>query len=46
MVHWVHGSRTDLGNLVLLCRPHHRPVHEEGWTLQRHADGEVIAAPP
>jgi len=26
--HWVHGGTTDLGNLVLLCRAHHRAVHE------------------
>jgi HNH endonuclease len=26
--HWLHGGPTDLGNLVLLCRAHHRAVHE------------------
>jgi hypothetical protein len=26
--HWRHGGATDLGNLVLLCRAHHRAVHE------------------
>jgi Domain of unknown function (DUF222)/HNH endonuclease len=26
--HWLHGGTTDLGNLVLLCRAHHRAVHE------------------
>ena len=26
--HWLHGGATDLGNLVLLCRAHHRAVHE------------------
>jgi hypothetical protein len=28
--HWLHGGATDLGNLVLLCRAHHRAVHEGG----------------
>jgi Domain of unknown function (DUF222)/HNH endonuclease len=26
--HWLHGGPTDLDNLVLLCRAHHRAVHE------------------
>jgi hypothetical protein len=26
--HWLHGGRTDLANLALLCRAHHRAVHE------------------
>jgi len=26
--HWLHGGPTDLANLVLLCRAHHRAVHE------------------
>jgi hypothetical protein len=26
--HWLHGGATDLANLVLLCRAHHRAVHE------------------
>jgi hypothetical protein len=46
LLHWADGGETALENLVLLCRPHHRLVHEEGWTLQRDADGEVVAAPP
>ena len=31
--HWLHGGPTDLGNLVLLCRAHHRAVHEGGQRL-------------
>jgi hypothetical protein len=26
--HWLYGGATDLENLVLLCRTHHRAVHE------------------
>jgi 5-methylcytosine-specific restriction endonuclease McrA len=28
--HWAHGGPTTLSNLVILCRRHHRAVHEEG----------------
>jgi hypothetical protein len=37
--HWAHGGGTDRRNLVLLCRFHHRMVHEEGFTVAG-ADGE------
>jgi Domain of unknown function (DUF222)/HNH endonuclease len=44
--HWLHGGPTDLGNLVLLCRAHHRAVHEGGWQLDRDPDGLLLATPP
>jgi hypothetical protein len=44
--HWAHGGRTKLRNLVLLCRRHHRRVHEGGWRLQWGAKGELLASPP
>ena len=44
--HWLHGGPTDLVNLALLCRAHHRAVHEGGWRLQRGPDGRLIATPP
>lgn len=28
LIAWVDGGRTDLANLILLCRRHHRMVHE------------------
>ena len=31
--HWADGGKTKLSNLVLLCRRHHRAVHEEGWSV-------------
>jgi hypothetical protein len=29
--HWAQGGPTTLSNLALLCRRHHRSVHEEGY---------------
>ena len=37
--HWAAGGPTTLGNLVLLCRRHHRAVHEEGYRIARGPDG-------
>ena len=45
LVWWTKGGPTTLPNLGLLCRPHHRMVHEEGWTLERR-DGRFKAIPP
>ncbi len=39
--HWANGGPTTLSNLVLLCRRHHRAVHEEGFHLERSADGAL-----
>ena len=39
--HWAHGGPTTLSNLAMLCRRHHRAVHEEGFSLERGADGEL-----
>jgi 5-methylcytosine-specific restriction endonuclease McrA len=39
--HWAHGGPTTLSNLALLCRRHHRAVHEEGYRLDRQPDGEL-----
>ncbi|HEY4346330.1 MAG TPA: DUF222 domain-containing protein [Gaiellaceae bacterium] len=33
--HWADGGETTLANLLLLCRRHHRLVHEGGYTLDR-----------
>ena len=44
--HWLHGGPTDLANLALLCRAHHRAVHEGGWRLTREPDGRLTATPP
>ena len=36
--HWAQGGPTTLSNLVLLCRRHHRAVHEEGFRIERRDD--------
>ena len=38
--HWADGGATKLNNLVLLCRRHHRAVHEEGFGLTLDIDGQ------
>ena len=38
--HWADGGTTKLDNLVLLCRRHHRAVHEEGFGLTLDAEGQ------
>ena len=37
--HWADGGSTSLDNLVLLCRRHHRAVHEEGFGVTLRDDG-------
>ncbi len=39
--HWADGGETALDNLVLLCRRHHRAVHEEGFRITLDAMGDV-----
>jgi hypothetical protein len=46
LCHWIDGGPTDLRNLALLCRAHHRAVHEGGWQLTRGPDGRFSATPP
>ena len=45
-VHWIHGGTTDLDNLVLLCRRHHRMVHEGGWQLVKCEDSQIVTIAP
>jgi uncharacterized protein DUF222/HNH endonuclease len=39
--HWAQGGPTTLSNLAMLCRRHHRTVHEEGYQVERRPDGEL-----
>jgi hypothetical protein len=39
--HWANGGETKLSNLLLLCRFHHRLVHEGGVEVQTLNDGAL-----
>ncbi len=40
--HWADGGETSIDNLILLCRHHHRLVHEGGFACEKANDGEVV----
>src|SRR3989454_6203708 len=46
LVWWTRGGETALPNLAMLCRPHHRMVHEENWILERTKESHWKAKPP
>jgi hypothetical protein len=39
--HWAQGAPTTLSNLAMLCRRHHRAIHEEGYQVERQPDGDL-----
>ncbi len=43
--HWVDGGETSLANCTLLCRHHHRLVHEAGYACERVDDRIVFRGP-
>lgn len=44
--HWADGGTTSVDNLVLLCRRHHRLVHEGGLAIVRRDDGKFVFLRP
>ena len=44
--HWLSGGETSLENLVLICRRHHRCLHELGFGLARGEDGVLVFTDP
>ncbi len=46
IVHWLQDGETKLLNLVLLCRRHHRLVHEEGYRITVSGDAEFTFIRP
>jgi hypothetical protein len=45
VLHWADGGTTSLENLVLLCRTHHRKVHEEGFAVHMKKGRPVFKLP-
>jgi hypothetical protein len=51
--HWLHGGRTDVDNLVLICSFHHQVLHDHGYRIHRQTgrwqflrpDGTAIPTP-
>ncbi|GAA4730330.1 hypothetical protein GCM10023328_06520 [Modestobacter marinus] len=43
--HWLHGGRTDVSNLVLLCDVDHGLVHDHDLVLSRR-EGRLVAVAP
>jgi hypothetical protein len=46
VVHWADGGPTALPNLILLCRRHHRMVHERGGFRLEMDDGRPLFRRP
>lgn len=54
IVSWIDDGPTDIDNLVLLCRHHHRLIHEVGWRIEgrpgnlhfHRPDGTELGAEP
>jgi hypothetical protein len=41
LLHWAMGGETSLDNLLLVCRHHHRLMHERGFTVEGRPDGQI-----
>ncbi len=43
---WLTGGRTDIDNLVLVCKSCHHNIHDDGWTVHRNRNGAYELRPP
>jgi hypothetical protein len=46
VVHWADGGPTSLANLMLMCRRHHRALHERGGFRLELLDGRPVFCRP
>ena len=46
IIPWQVGGDTNLDNLTLLCRYHHRHFEQGGWTCRLNTDGLPVWHPP
>jgi hypothetical protein len=46
VIPWAAGGDTSLGNCTLLCKYHHRLVHEGGWTVDWWGEGRPVFYDP
>ncbi len=44
--HWADDGRTELSNLLSMCRRHHRFVHEKGWHVRVDEQNNAVITPP
>ncbi|MCQ3809756.1 MAG: HNH endonuclease [Acidimicrobiia bacterium] len=43
---WLRGGRTDIDNLVLVCKRCHHNIHDDGWTVHQDRNGTYELRPP
>ncbi|MCQ3812596.1 MAG: HNH endonuclease [Acidimicrobiia bacterium] len=43
---WLRGGRTDIDNLVLVCKSCHHNIHDDGWVVHRNRNGAYELRPP
>jgi 5-methylcytosine-specific restriction protein A len=43
---WEHGGPTALGNLVMLCKAHHRQIHTTDWAVRLRGGLPEFIPPP
>ena len=43
---WLSGGRTDIDNLVLVCKSCHHNIHDDGWMVHQNRNGTYELRPP